>query len=290
MARKLLFIINPNAGKKNSAELIKIIRLNLPHQIEYEIIVWKDKNHFEEINTLIRSEQYTDAIAVGGDGTVNQVAKTLLFSNICLGIIPLGSGNGLARSLGISLNTEKALNQIIQGKKIKIDSGNVNGNRFFCTSGIGFDAQIANLFAAKNKRGVKTYIKISLSELFKYRSKEYTLNFNNQTIKRKAFLICVANIGQYGNDVFIAPQADMQDGLFHIVIIKPFKLYQFPYLLLSFLRKKTHLSNLVEIFTTTKITIIKNENNLIHYDGEPHLASENIVFENIPNSLNVIIG
>ncbi|MGZ3899806.1 MAG: diacylglycerol/lipid kinase family protein, partial [Bacteroidia bacterium] len=245
---------------------------------------------FEEITTALKTGGYTDAVAVGGDGTVNQVAKNILGTGITLGIIPTGSGNGLARSLGLSMDVETVIKQIAEGKNAVIDSGIVNGVPFFCTSGVGFDAHIGNLFATSEKRGLKSYIKIILREIFKYRAKNYVLKFNDTEIQRKAFLITVANAGQYGNDFYIAPQADMQDGKFHISVLRPFNPLHSVGLMAKVLSKNAHKSSLIETFTTNKICITRENKDTVHFDGEPALEKEEVVFECLPGSLKVIIG
>ena len=288
--RKILFIVNPNAGKRISDHIVSTIRKEFPENIYYQIVIWKDKNHFDEITRLLKTEGYTDAVAVGGDGTVNYVAKTILNTGITLGIVPIGSGNGLARSLGLSMNIEEVVKQIAEGKTATIDNGDVNGIPFFCTSGIGFDAHIGNLFANMTKRGLQGYIKITLRELFSYRAKNYTLEFNGQTIKRKAFLITVANAGQYGNDFYIAPQASMEDGLFHVAILKPFNFLQVVGLMIKILRRKAHLSARIETFVTDKIKITRDEKDSIHFDGEPAFEGKEVFYENNAKSLKAIIG
>ena len=290
MPRKLLFIVNPNAGKRISEKIIDTIRREFPQNIYYQVAIWKDKDHFEEITSLLKSEGYTDAIAVGGDGTVNHVAKTILGTSIRLGIVPIGSGNGLARSLGLSVKIEEVIRQIAAGKTATIDSGLVNNRPFFCTSGIGFDAHIGHLFATSVKRGLQSYVKITIRELFKYRAKNYTLQLNGQTINRKAFLITVANAGQYGNDFYIAPQASMQDGAFHVVILKPFNPLHLPMLMTRILSKKAHLNSRIETYVTDKLTIIREDKDTIHFDGEPALEEKEVRYENKPDSLNVIVG
>ncbi len=222
MPRKLLFIVNPNAGKKIAAEILQIIRKELPRNIYYQVVTWEDKDHFEEIAGQLLNDDYTDAIAVGGDGTVNAVARTILGSNIRLGIVPVGSGNGLARSLQLSMDIREVIRQIVACRCMAIDYGTVNGQAFFCTAGLGFDAHIGQLFASSSERGLKTYVKITLRELLRYRAGKYLININGLVLKRKAFLITVANAGQYGNDFYIAPLADLQDGLFHVVIFIKF--------------------------------------------------------------------
>jgi diacylglycerol kinase (ATP) len=290
MPRKLLFIVNPNAGKKISDQIIKIIRKEFPENIYYQVVIWKDPNHFEEITELLKTQGYTDAIAVGGDGTVNQVAKTIVNTTIRLGIVPIGSGNGLARSLGLSMNIDEVIKQIAQGDKALIDSGTVNGIPFFCTSGIGFDAHIGHLFATSVKRGLQSYAKITIRELLRYRAKNYTLKFDGQELKRKAFLITTANAGQYGNDFYIAPQASLQDGKFHVVVLKPFNALKVGGIMFNILRRKAFLSRSIETYSTTKITIVREFPDTIHYDGEPSKQPEEVVFEMHPKSLNVIIG
>jgi diacylglycerol kinase family enzyme len=188
------------------------------------------------------------------------------------------------------MKVEEAIKQIANGIKTKIDHGTVNGIPFFCTSGIGFDAHIGNLFATSTKRGLQSYVKITISELFRYRAKEYTLKFNGESIKRKAFLITVANAGQYGNDFYIAPLASMQDGLFHVVVLKPFNAFHLPGLLSKILRKKANLSSRVETYITNKLIIEREGADTIHFDGDPAVEGKEVVFENKPCSLNVIVG
>lgn len=290
MPRKVLFIVNPNAGKKISDYIVDIIRKEFPQNLYYQLVVWKSMEHFDEISDILKSGDYTDAVAVGGDGTVNRVASAILGTGISLGIVPIGSGNGLARSLALSMNIEEVIKQIAVGKTAVIDNGTVNGTPFFCTSGVGFDAHIGNLFATSKKRGLSSYIKITLREIFKYRAKNYILKFNNIEIKRKAFLITVANAGQYGNDFYIAPQANMQDSLFHISLLKPFNPIFAIGLMRKILSKNAHKSMLIETYTTSKISITREFKDTIHFDGEPAMENPEVIFECNPKSLNVIVG
>jgi diacylglycerol kinase (ATP) len=290
MSRKLLFIVNPNAGKKMSGTIMKTINKEFPASIQYEIVVWKDPAHFEEIITMLRTGNYTDAVAVGGDGTVNRVAAALLNTGIALGILPAGSGNGMARSLGLSMRREEAIRQIAAGRTEMIDSGSVNGLPFFCTSGLGFDAHIGKLFATSVKRGLQSYIKITTRELFRYRAKEYTVTLDDHTFIKKAFLITIANAGQYGNDFYIAPQASMKDGLFHVVVLKPFNVLKLPGLMRRILTRKAFLAASIETYTTKRVVVKRGEPDSIHYDGEPSGQGKEIVFEMNPLSLKVIVG
>lgn len=290
MPRKLLFIVNPNAGKKISDTIVSTIQREFPKNIQFDVAIWKDREHFEEITRQLKTQGYTDAIAVGGDGTVNQVAKQLLHTNIALGIVPAGSGNGLARSLGLSMNTVQAIQQIAHGRTAFIDSGEVNGIPFFCTSGIGFDAHIGHLFASSEKRGLQSYVKITLRELLRYRAKEYTITLNNQVLKRKAFLITVANAGQYGNDFYIAPQASLSDGKFHVVVLKPFNALKVAGLMYNILRRKAYLSKSIETYAASELKISRHEPGSIHFDGEPNKQGNDVSFKILPASLKVIVG
>lgn len=288
--RKLLFIINPKAGKKLGPAISGIIREEMPSHIPYQVVVWKDKEHFEEIIAMLHSGGYTDAVAAGGDGTVNRVGQALLGTKIRLGIIPLGSGNGLARSLGLSMDLNQAVRQIVEGREALIDSGTVNGMPFFCTAGLGFDAHIGSLFASSVKRGLQSYVRITLRELFRYRAQEYRLDFNGKSLNKKAFLITVANAGQYGNDFYIAPQADMTDGLFHIVVLKPFNALKVIGLMRNILGRKAFVSKSIETYAAPKLSIQRAASGFVHYDGEPMETTATVVFANKPSSLNVIVG
>ncbi|MBA3680530.1 MAG: hypothetical protein H0W73_05120 [Bacteroidetes bacterium] len=290
MTRKLLFIINPKAGKKLGPTLLPLIEQKLKGKIAYEVAIWQNINEFNIISNKLFSENFTDAIAVGGDGTVNMVAKTILGKNLTLGIIPAGSGNGLARSLGLPMKTENALDKIIEGRSAIIDNGEVNGIPFFCTSGVGFDAHIGNLFATSVKRGLKSYIKIIRKEFFSYKAKTYKLKFNNTEIERTAFLITVGNAGQYGNDFYIAPGAKMNDGLFHVSILRPFKFYEVFGLLIKIMRRKADMSKLIETLACSELIIERNEKDVIHFDGEPAFSEKNVVFKCHPASMKAIIG
>jgi diacylglycerol kinase (ATP) len=290
MSRKILFIVNPNAGKRMSGNIMDIIRKEMPENVYYQMAVWKNRFHFDEILEILKSQDYTDAIAVGGDGTVNHIAKSILGTGIRLGIVPIGSGNGLARSLALSMQVDQVVKQIVEGRTAVIDTGTVNGFPFFCTSGVGFDAHIGNLFSASVKRGLQSYIQIITRELFMYRAKSYTIKFNDTVLRKKAFLITVANAGQYGNDFYIAPQASIQDGLFHLVILKPFNVMKVAGLLHRILGRKAFLNSSIETYTASRIEIERESEDTIHFDGEPAKSGRTIVFENKPLSLTVIVG
>jgi diacylglycerol kinase (ATP) len=288
MTRNVLFIINPNAGKKRASEIIKLIHDKFSENCFFEIAVWEDKDNFNPVKEKIFSGKFNVAVAVGGDGTVNRVAKTIVNTEIALGIIPVGSGNGLARTLGVSIKPEEAIKQIEKGKAYKIDSGQINGIPFFCTSGLGFDARIGQLFASSQKRGLSSYTKIVLKELFSYKSQKYIFAMNGEVFVRKAFLITVANAGQYGNDFYIAPQAKVNDGIFHVAILKPFSFFSVFGVFFKIIRKKAHQSKYIETFTASNLKITRAEKESVHFDGEPKMLEEEINFSIFPDSLNIV--
>ena len=284
----IAFVVNPISGPKKREDIAQLISENMSGKIPYDILIWENKNNFDEIRAQIISGKYSLVVAVGGDGTVNEVAKNLIHTNIILGIIPRGSGNGLARTLGIPQNALEAIKRIETGTSRVIDSGTINGNFFLCTAGIGFDAHIGAMFAGNKKRGLSSYIKITIAQFLSYRPKEYTIIHNNETITVKAFLITFANAGQYGNDFYIAPQAKLDDGLLHMVILKPINLFSVCGLLVKILQRKAHLSKNIVTLTAQSIRIKNLATEAIHFDGEPGMIEKELNVSINPQSLRVL--
>jgi diacylglycerol kinase (ATP) len=288
---KILFVINPVAGGSavNRKNLLSQIAENLPAGQLYDIKIWESLDQNAEIKALISDGGYARVVAVGGDGTINFVAQAAMKSHIPIGIIPFGSGNGLVRHLGIPLKTEEAIKIISAGREITIDTGLVNGNIFMCTTGAGFDALIGRLFSQSTKRGFFTYAKMTLQQLIHYKPREYTISFEGQVLKRKAFILAVANVNQYGNNTFIAPQADLCDGYLDICIIKPFKARHFPALGIRIFNKTITKSSKYEYYKARKIRIIIGDNEPVHFDGEPVDMGNILEIEVVPASLTVIV-
>lgn len=288
MKQKIAFVINPNSGVKKKLDVGSFIQSNFPGSVPFDILVWADKNNFNEIQLQIANGSYTTVVACGGDGTVNQVASCLINTNMALGILPLGSGNGLARSLGIPLDFKKALHLIEKNVVSVIDSATINKIPFFCTAGIGFDAHIAHQFASSTTRGFMTYFITSVKSFFKYRANQYEVSVDGIKIKESAFLITIANAPQWGNDVFIAPEAILNDGLLHISIIKNFNVFSIPALAIKLLTKNIHRFSLFSGNKGTEVMISFSGSLPVHYDGEPIMAKENITIKILPQSLRVI--
>ncbi|HEX7415422.1 MAG TPA: diacylglycerol kinase family protein [Bacteroidia bacterium] len=286
--KRIAFVVNPISGRNKAIDMPALISQNLSNATPYDILIWENASNFEEIRKQITSGKYSIVVAVGGDGTVNAVAQNLINTGITLGIIPRGSGNGLARSLGIPQNTIKAIKRIETGTIRTIDSGMINEKPFFCAAGIGFDAHICQLFAQTKKRGLSAYIKIGIQQFFSYKPKEYSIEVNNEVFKIKAFVVAFANAGQYGNDFYIAPQAKMDDGLLHIVILKPFTFIGACYLMVKILNRKAHLSKNILTLTAQSIKIKNLSIEPIHFDGEPGSLENEIEVSIHPQSLKVL--
>lgn len=288
METKYAFIINPNAGVKKKLNIETFITSHFPKTISYEISIWTDPNNISDIKSKILESNYSFVIACGGDGTVNMVASLLVNTKMALGILPLGSGNGLARSNGIPMDLVKALDVIAKGKTETIDSGTINNNPFFCTAGIGFDALIAHKFAESTKRGFTTYFKTSFKEFLSYKPHTYSITIDGKIINTSAFLITVANAGQWGNDVYIAPAAKLNDGLFHISVLKPFPYHAIVLFGIKLFSKKADTSNYLKSFIGKKISIEFEKELPAHYDGEPLLVNQKVNIEMFPLSLKIV--
>ncbi|MBC7534270.1 MAG: diacylglycerol kinase, partial [Ferruginibacter sp.] len=220
MNRKFIFFINPISGTKSKAALKPLIEKKMREEnFPYQFFDTRKDDTYHFLPSLIIEEKITDVIICGGDGTVNQVAAVLINTNINIGIIPMGSGNGLAFAAGIPKDPAKALHIIIHGKASFIDSFYIN-ERFSCMlCGIGFDAQVAHDFSKQKSRGLSTYIKQTIRNFFKAPVYPFIINVNDMQMKTEAFFISIANSNQFGNHVTIAPKASLNDGLLDIVIV-----------------------------------------------------------------------
>jgi diacylglycerol kinase (ATP) len=287
--RKIAFVINPKAGKKKNLNLTDFIQKNISNQINYEILVWDPVEQFESIKQHYLNNDFDVVVACGGDGTVNAVATSLAHSNIALGILPLGSGNGLARSLGYPMVLQDALKFVCEEKIISIDGNNINGYMSFCAGGIGFDAHVSNLFASSETRGLKTYISISMKAYFNYPNKQYKIDVDGTTLHEDAFLITLANAPQYGNNAYIAPDADMQDGLAEVVLLKKFPLVYAPIAAIRLFNKSIYKSKYIKKISGKNISVqLESNDTAIHADGEPYLSPTPIVIKVVPKCLKVV--
>jgi diacylglycerol kinase (ATP) len=291
LKRKALFIINPVSGGKKKDGVPELIQENLDTTIfEADTMFSKGVAHAREI-ARNAAGKYEIIVAVGGDGTVNEVASAIAGTDTILGIIPYGSGNGLSRFLGIPMNVEGAFKTFNEGRTISIDAAKMNGQWFFNMAGMGFDAHISHVFAhGSKKRGFFSYFKSSLQEIAKYKSKSYQIEIDGVKRNCEAFMLSMANSSQYGNNAHVSPHASVQDGLLDVCIIKPFPLWRFPEMGLRMFTKTADSSKYVEIIKGKQIHIIRKDEGPIHLDGEPQVAGTDIKINIVPGALRVIVG
>ncbi len=288
---KILFLINPISGTKYKGHLPELIdKLVDSTFFDVEVIITKYKGEATEIVSQKLTENYRYFVAVGGDGTVNEIAKSLINTTAVMAVIPSGSGNGLARHLHIPLEPRKAI-QIINNRKYQaIDYGLINNTPFFCTCGVGFDALIGEKFAQCKGRGLSNYVKTTISEYFSYQPETYRITIDNeQPFLHKAFLITFANASQYGNNAYIAPQADICDGNLDICLLSPFRLYKAPGIGIRLFFRNIDKSRLMYIKRGSKILLERDSDGVVHFDGEPCQMGKNIEISLINKGLNVIV-
>ncbi len=291
MKKKAVFVINLNSGTSSKAAIPGLIENTIDKEkFDYEIVVTQYAGHASEIASRAKDEAKDIVVAVGGDGTVNEVARAIVHSGTALGIIPCGSGNGLARHLLLPMNVKKAIEVLNECEIRALDYGIINGYPFFCTCGMGFDAFVSQKFAEAGKRGPITYVENVLREGLKYQPETYILQDENGTIKYKAFLISCANASQYGNNAYIAPQASMSDGLMDVIIMEPFDVFEAPQISIDMFNKTLDKSSKIKTFKCRKLHIHRSKPGAIHYDGDPAMTGEDIDVELVPNGINIVVN
>lgn len=288
--QKILFIINPISGTSKKENLPLLIEERIDRQkFLPEIIFTERAGHASEIAREAVQRGYSVVVAAGGDGTINETARELVNTDVALGIIPFGSGNGLARHLNIPLTAERALHAINKNNVISIDTGSVNNHAFFCTAGVGFDAHIGKVFAVAGKRGFGTYIRKCVNEFVSYKAKPYKLIFREGEIAEKAFLITFANTAQYGNNAKISPHADIQDGLLDICILSGFPAIYAVDLGRRLFTGSMDRSKFMKIVKTESVIVCREEAGPVHIDGEPAEMGAELTISILPSSLKVLV-
>ena len=266
---KICFIINPKAGYQKYKHVVKLIEEKLDlSKFEYKIEFSQKKNHISEITKRELKNNINFFVAVGGDGTVNEVCRELVNTNKKIGVIPIGSGNGLAYEMGLTKNIEDCITKINKNCFKEIDSISVNDKFSFNVAGIGYDAFVAKYFAKENKRGVFKYIYLSLYLFNKYKTEKYTIKFNDKKININPFTIAICNSRQYGNNFYICPEAKIDDGKINLCLIKECSFFNLINLSWKFYFGKINKSKLYKTYQTNKITINGSKDILMHLDGE----------------------
>lgn len=285
----MIFIVNPISGTQGKKAILKWIDERLDRTLyEYEVVKTEYAGHATEIAANAVKEGIDIVVAIGGDGTINETARSLIHSNTALGIIPCGSGNGLARHLRIPMDPKAAIDILNENNQIQMDYGKINNIPFFCTCGVGFDAFVSLKFADSGKRGLLTYLENTLHESLTYQPETYEIENEEGTVRHKAFLIACGNASQYGNNAYITPQASLTDGLMDVTILEPFTVLDVPSLSFQLFNKTIDQNSRIKTMRAKKIKIHRNKSGVFHYDGDPIMGNEDLEVEIVPHGLNVI--
>lgn len=291
MKKKVTVIVNPKSG----TFLKKIaLRSTIENSIDEEkfdmqYFTTEFKGHASEITKQAVKDGADYVVAVGGDGTINEVASSLVNTKTALCIVPVGSGNGLARHLQIPMAVGNALSMLKEELVCEIDYCKANDQIFFCTCGVGFDAQVSFKFANDKFRGSLGYLKRMITEYLSYKPEEYTLLDENGEIQERAFLVTCANASQWGNDAYIAPKANVQDGLLDIAILKPFTPLDVPQIALQIFTKTIEQNSKFSIIKKKRIVIERANEGIMHIDGEPIHMGKRIEVTVFPKGLKVLV-
>lgn len=290
---KVMFVINPISGTHDKEAIVATIPRVLDSSVwDVKVKFTKHAGHATELTRRAVRLGFDIVVAVGGDGTVNEVARSLVDTSTALGIIPSGSGNGLARHLNIPLDPGKALATLERCRIEAMDYGRICGHPFFCTCGIGFDAEVSHAFAEAGSRGLITYLKTTILKGVTYKSEDYEYELNDSGIRCrvKAWLIACANAAQYGNDTYIAPHASMQDGLLDVNVMTPFPLIEAGIVGLQLLTKTIDKNLHSNIHRCKSITVYRQAEGVIHCDGDPTLAPATVRVEIVPRGIRMVVG
>jgi len=289
MDKKALFIINKYSGMGYQTAIEgRILDTCEKNDTKCSIEYTQRRGHAISLANEASKNGFDYVVAVGGDGTINEVARGLLNSDTPMGILPRGSGNGLARHLGISVNLTDAIDNLFHHKVMKIDTLSINNKLSLNVSGIGFDGHVANLFANKKIRGLVGYVRITVKEYFQFPEFEAEVSVDNKTVVRKSFIIAVANSSQYGNNIKIAPLASVRDGILHLTVMKKIPLYRLDHIF-TFLKGSLTNSEMFEILEGKEVRIKTSQAVPYHIDGEPCGLSNSFNIQLRPASLSVLV-
>ena len=290
MARKhIRFIINPISGVGRQRVIESLVEKHLDSDLyEAEMVYTEGPRHATQLAAEAAEADTNIVVAVGGDGSVNEVGQGLVRMRTAMAVIPTGSGNGLARHLGIPRDLRKAVERLNQPSIREIDTVELNGTTFLGVAGVGFDALIAKAFDAYGQRGFLSYVRLVLREMNSYKPGNYRLWVDGKQVDTEAFVISVANSSQYGNGAQIAPMASISDGVLDISIVKPFPAVMRPEMVVRLFRGTLHRTKHVEYLNGTRV-VIEQPEAFAHMDGEPINSGKRLEFAINPLSLKVVI-
>ena len=289
--KRIAFIVNPISGVSDKSLIINHLYSVFSREDGYDALFHKTECSGDAYATALKfSNEGCDIVAaVGGDGTVNEVARGLVGSNTKLGIIPVGSGNGLARHLRIPVSYQKAAEIIRHEQVQRIDAGKINDQIFFCTAGLGFEAVIGDRFNNAPTRGLITYMEFCAKEYVKYKPEIYDIEIAGNRYRYKAFLITLANSSQWGNNAFIAPDANISDGMIDVVVWKRAPIVSMPLLTAGLFLKTIRYSEFIDRFRCKELRIMRASDGLIQFDGESRMMGSQISVSVLPHVVNAIV-
>ncbi len=284
--KRIDFIINPISGARDKKKVVGIIEKELDRErFKWNYLYTSGPGHATE---LARESTADIVCAVGGDGTLNEVARGLLGSGKTFALIPCGSGDGLALHLGISRNPRKAVRNLNDGAERTLDCGLINGREFFSICGTGLDAIVSYRFAASGSRGLKTYIAEALKTWKGFTFENYDITVDGRSMSCQAALISIGNSDQWGNNARITPLADASDGLLDITVIKPFRTLDIPGIALKLMTGRLHRCSKAICLKGKEIHIEKQGEFIAHYDGDPCSFAAPLDIRVIPSAIRII--
>jgi diacylglycerol kinase (ATP) len=288
--KKILFIINPVSGTGRQRLAERLIGEELDtSRYQHSVVYTKEPLHATGLSRKAAEEGTDIVVAVGGDGTVNEVAAGVAETGTALAILPSGSGNGLARHLGIPINLKRAIGVINKGRIVPIDTATVNGEIFVNLAGVGFDASVAKKFARAGKRGFSTYVRVTATAYRQYEPKQYTLEVDGKVIRRRALLISFANSSQFGNNTSIDPAASIDDGLIDVCIVGKMPFWKLFFLAPLLFMKLFDRTRYIEIIRAKEVVLRRKKGKNIHLDGDPKTMGKELTVRVNPLSLRVVV-
>lgn len=292
--RKFAFLINPVSGTGPKAEILQMAEsLTRSAQITFESFHTNPEGHYPELEKKIQDKNLTDIIVLGGDGSINQVTSALRHTGVNFGIIPLGSGNGLALAAGIPRDPKRAMEIIFNGHASPVDAFYINDYFSCMLSGIGFDAKVAHAFARSSKRGLITYIKVAARNFFSAKPYPFYINCPGHDVKTEAFFISIANSNQFGNQFTIAPKARLNDGLIDVVVVQKMNKFQLMLAIIHQLRfgdvqERIFRKKSILYFQTTGLNIKNPSLAPLHIDGDPAKTADQFSIQIIPSAFRLL--
>ena len=285
----MLFLVNPKSGVSNKRRVPQMVERYVDRE-RYDVAVSYTQypGHAYELAKEAVERGVDVVVAVGGDGTVNEVGRALVHTGTALGVVPCGSGNGFARHLGIPVGVKRAIEFINNAEPVNIDYGKINGHPFFCSCGMGFDAVVSSDFAKQKGRGMLNYIRCSLLDWVGYNPETYVVETEEFKESFEAFVIACGNASQYGNNAYIAPFASMRDGLITASILSPFNAFEVPLMATHLFTHTFDESTHVSTVAAPWIRILREKAGPVHFDGEPYDMDKELYIEMVAGGLKVL--